>query len=170
MKRALAIRLIVCVSLFAIAIPIALAVILPRYSVSADEQEVTDSQTKLIWRRCAEGEAFSDNNISQIFMCMGTASVFTHEAALQYASAEASGSGKAWRLPNVKELSSLFHVPQPNPIYFPCFPCSTLNNYFWSSTPGDFPDSAWAVYDSNWFVGSLNRTSTYAVWLVRDAQ
>jgi len=94
----------------------------PRYTASADGQEVTDSQTGLIWRRCAEGMNWDGST------CAGAATPFTHEAALQRATAQAASSGKAWRLPNVKELSSIVDksrsYPAIDPTAFPATPSS----------------------------------------------
>lgn len=101
----------------------------PRYSVSTDGQEVTDNQTKLIWRRCSEGMVFSAGT------CTGTASTFTHETALQLAAAQASSTGIVWRLPNVKELSSIADRNLSNPAIDPtAFPATPANS-FWSASP-----------------------------------
>lgn len=104
------------------------AAVVPRYTVSIDGQEVTDNQTNLIWRRCAEGMVFSGGT------CTGTASKFTHESALQRAAAQASSTSIAWRLPNVKELASITdksRSPAIDPVVFPGTPIPR----FWSASP-----------------------------------
>ncbi len=99
-----------------------------RFTVSADGQEVTDSQTNLIWRRDIEDPGLYPSPSS-------STSLFTHEAALQRAVAVAISSGKAWRLPNIKELASLADknrsLPSIDTVAFP----SAQSSSFWSSTP-----------------------------------
>jgi hypothetical protein len=114
----------------------------PRYIVSADGQEVTDRQTSLIWRRCAEGMNWNGST------CAGVASAFTHEAALQRAAAQASSTGIAWRLPNVKELASIadksLSNPAIDPTAFPATP-ATLVNWFWSASAAAVDGSPYAA-------------------------
>ena len=113
---------------------------LAAYSYSADGSEVTDSTTGLIWRRCAEGMAWSGST------CTGTAATYTHEGALQRAASEATAS-KAWRVPNVMELSSITKLGEAvNPsIDITAFP-GTPSSWFWTSSPyvGD-SNYAWDV-------------------------
>ncbi|OGS97613.1 MAG: hypothetical protein A3K04_00130 [Gallionellales bacterium RBG_16_56_9] len=134
--------------------------------VSADGMEVTDSATGLIWRRCAEGMVFS------LGACTGTASTFTHELALARARTEATATVVAWRLPSVKELTSIadktLSNPAIDPVAFPVTPAGA----FWSASP-DVGDSyyAWVVNFINGFVVNLNyRGYSYYVRLVRAGQ
>jgi Protein of unknown function (DUF1566) len=103
-------------------LPVALGALAAPFTVSADGQEVTDTKTGLIWRRCAAGMTASGGT------CTGTASAFTHEAALTHASTQATVTGVAWRLPNVKELSSIADKSRSNPaidtVAFPATPAS----------------------------------------------
>ena len=113
---------------------------LAEYSYSADGSEVTDSITGLTWRRCSEGMAWSNGT------CTGTAASYTQGGALQRATSEATAS-KAWRLPNVLELSSITKAgeaagPSIDTTAFPGTP--SMN--FWSSSPYvDYSDYAWYV-------------------------
>ncbi len=144
-----------------------------RFIASVDGQEVTDSQTKLIWRRCAEGAVLiGDTYCTQ-------ASTFTNEEALQRAAAQANSTGKAWRLPNVKELYSLIppRASQPSTIILPFFPDISSTNWVWSATPNVGYNSTWAVLFPNigWtysmtHVPDAVNPSRYCVWLVRDGQ
>lgn len=138
----------------------------PRYTVSADGQEVTDNQTKLIWQRCAEGMSYSGGT------CTGTASFFTHEAALQQSIAQTQTTGITWRLPNVKELSSILDKTQGMPTIDPtAFPATPLQAYFWSASPY-VSDSRYAwignFTDAGAYSGS--RSNAYYVRLVRAGQ
>ena len=115
-----------------------------RFVVSADGQEVTDTKTGLIWRRCAEGMTFRSNT------CAGSYQRYSHEAALKRATREATRTGLDWRLPNVKELSSLVDRSRSGPaIDAKAFP-ATPSEWFWSSSPYvGYADSAWYVSFSN---------------------
>jgi hypothetical protein len=138
----------------------------PRYAVSPGEQEVTDVRTGLIWRRCAEGMTVTGGS------CGGSAGTFTHEAALRHAAAQASSTGLAWRLPNVKELSSITDrsrtLPAIDPTAFPATP----SNWFWSSSPYvNDANNAWYVnfnYGGPYYLGGRNLNGH--VRLVRAGQ
>ena len=146
-------------------LPVALGAFAAPFTVSADGQEVTDAKTGLIWRRCAEGMTASGGT------CTGTASAFTHEAALTRASTQATATGVAWRLPNVKELSSIadktLGYPAIDQAAFPATPA----NFFWSSSPYvGSAYSAWYVSFSDGRVNSGYRINSYYVRLVRAGQ
>lgn len=133
---------------------------------TGDGIEITDLRTGLIWRSCAEGMVWDGTT------CTGTASTFTHEAALQHAAAQASSTGVAWRLPNVKELSSIADKSLPAPtIDSNVFP-ATPSLPFWSATPyPSIPVSAWYVDFSSGAVmkNQPRATTPYNVRLVRTA-
>jgi hypothetical protein len=81
----------------------------------------------------------------------------------------------AWRLPNVKELSSIADKRLSHPAIdgtaFPATPSSTYS-WFWSSSPfaGD-PAFAWGVdFSDGYYDYRFNRTHTYYVRLVRAGQ
>ena len=135
------------------------------FTISADGQEVTDQASGLIWRRCAEGMSWDGTT------CAGSASTYTHENALVRARTEAASSAKAWRLPNVKELSSIVDRSRISPaINVAAFP-ATPSTWFWSSSPyaGDSV-SAWFVLFGNGYVYYNYRGNDYAVRLVRASQ
>jgi hypothetical protein len=124
--------------------------------------EVTDTNTGLIWRRCAEGMTWDGINT-----CTGTASVFTHEAALQRAMAQANSSGVAWRLPNVKELASITDKSL-NPTFDSTVFPATPTGIFWSSSPFvSATGYAWVVDFNAGGIGGTARNSYYSMRLVR---
>jgi len=134
-----------------------------RYIISADGKEVTDTQTRLIWRRCSEGLQWNGST------CAGIVSYFSHQAAFQQATAQAAATSRVWRLPNIKELSSIADInrnPDPaiDPLAFP----ATTSDRFWSSSPFITNSGyAWYVDFYDGYVSYALRYGSYAVRLVR---
>ena len=136
-----------------------------RFTPSADGQEVTDSRTGLIWRRCAEGMVW------KVKTCTGQAGFFNHADAAARAKA-ASTPGAEWRLPVLKELSSIVSAREAeegkaaiDPVAFPATPVAR----FWTSSstgPGYFTFVAF----SEGSAGESPRAAPGAVRLVRDAK
>jgi hypothetical protein len=135
------------------------------FTVSADGQEVTDTKTGLVWRRCAEGMTANGST------CTGTPGTFTHEAALTRARAQATDTGVAWRLPNVKELSSITDKSRSSPaIEVTVFPATPLRA-FWSSSPHlHRANEAWFVGFFDGYADGYVRNEAFAVRLVRAGQ
>jgi len=132
-----------------------------RFNFNAAGDEVTDSKTGLVWARCSVGQTWSGS------ACTGSASAHTHEQALQLA--RAAGG---WRLPNVKELSSLADKGCQNPaIDSTAFP-STPSNKYWSSSP--YVDDAYRAWGVGFDFGQVgewgDRYGIYSVRLVRTSQ
>lgn len=130
-----------------------------RYTVSADSQEITDSKTGLIWKRCAEGMTWKGKT------CTGQALFFNQPDA----AARAKASGAEWRLPVLKELSSIVSARDAeegkaaiDPVVFPGTPVAR----FWTSSstgPGYFT----FVGFSDGSAGESPRIAPGAVRLVR---
>ncbi|MDO4724850.1 MAG: DUF1566 domain-containing protein [Comamonadaceae bacterium] len=127
----------------------------------ANNAEVRDTETGLIWARCSVGQSWDGS------ACTGAASAMTHEAALAHAKGQAG-----WRLPNVKELSSLVDrgcsAPAIDATVFP----NTPGNWYWTSTPyAGNPAGAWSVNFSVGNAYNLHRgVDDGAVRLVRASQ
>lgn len=137
-----------------------------RFTPSADGEEITDSKTGLIWRRCAEGMSW------KVRTCTGKA-IFSNQAeAATRAKSAATAEGEAWRLPTMKELSSIVNVREADenkaaidPVAFPATPVAR----FWTSSsvgPGYFMYVGFAEGSA----GEGPRNSPGAVRLVRDAK
>ncbi|TAG33101.1 MAG: DUF1566 domain-containing protein [Polaromonas sp.] len=152
-------------------LPLALLTVNPasaqqRYSASADGQEITDSKTSLVWQRCAEGMSW------KVRTCVGQVVYLNQSDAAALAKAEATSSGQPWRLPTLKELSSIVAVREAeegkaaiDAIAFPATPVAR----FWTSSsvgPGYFMFVGFA--DGN--AGEGARSFPGAVRLVRDGQ
>lgn len=101
-----------------------------RYTPSPDGQEIADSKTGLVWRRCAEGMVWKSNT------CISPALFSSHPGAQARAIAAATAR-HPWRLPTLQELSSIVAVREADegkaaidPVAFPATPLAR----FWSSS------------------------------------
>lgn len=101
-----------------------------RYTASANGQEIIDSKTGLIWRRCAEGMHWKKTT------CTGNAT-YANQAQSALLAKAAASEGSDWRLPTLKELNSILSVRDAeegkaaiNPVVFPATPISR----YWTST------------------------------------
>ena len=123
---------------------------------------VTDNRTGLMWKQCSEGQSWSPGT------CSGTASGFTWPQALPQAEAATFAGYADWRVPNVKELSSLVEdcraEPAINDVLFP----NTPSSYFWSASPLAYPSyQAWLVYFDYGSAANFHRSVIAHVRLVR---
>jgi hypothetical protein len=132
----------------------------PRYSYSSDGSEVTDSKTGLVWRRCPEGWSWVDSTCR---IAPPTPTAYTYEEALARAQSQ-----HGWRLPSVKEMSSIADRSRSNPaIDTTAFP-ATVAAQFWSSSPyagGSY--GAWDVDFNHGSVGYDYRHHSFQIRLVR---
>ena len=131
---------------------------------------VTDLKTKLIWKKCSEGQKWANNT------CEDDSSIndmMNWPEALNQANQVNTGNGFAgsvnWRLPNIKELSSIIenacYGPSINLNVFP----NTPAGIYWSSTPYlGANDYVWTVR-FNYGQNSMNyKHDYYFSRLVRD--
>ena len=130
---------------------------------------VVDLQTGLMWRLCVEGTKGPKCEQNEALS-------FSWEEALLYPKKINQDAGvssfKDWRLPNIRELSSIAELQCENPAInrnvFPNAPASLV----WSSSPYSFyPHYSWFLDFSN---GSINygerKLDLYHVRLVRQAK
>ncbi len=130
------------------------------YGADAANNLVNDAWTGLQWRRCEVGRTWNGTT------CTGTASTFTHEQALAQAKSQSG-----WRLPNLKELSSLVDRSLDTlTIDATAFPDATPG-MLWSSTPHVGNNTmAWNI---NFFTGYATvdlRNRSNAIRLIRVPQ
>lgn len=135
---------------------------IPQINPSSDftdhgDGSITHQRTGLIWKKCLEGHAGVGCN-------SGSAMELNWGDALKYASA-------GWRLPNIKELSSIAERacfgPAINLSVFPGDPGLGV----WSSSPNvNEPDEVWILHFDQGDNGEVDKDHTYHIRLVRDAQ
>lgn len=127
---------------------------------------VTDQASGLQWKRCAEGQTWSGGT------CTGTVTTHNWQQALQLADAASYAGHSDWRLPNIKEISSIVERACYSPaIDQSVFPATPTNQYFWSASPyaGNSGD-AWSVYFYDGAVAYITKTDKRHVRLVRGGE
>lgn len=115
---------------------------------------ITDRATGLMWKKCFEGGI--GNRCDS-----GTVMTFTWQTALQQPGVINSGAGFAgyhdWRLPNIKELTSIVERKCIYPaINLTRFPNDPYGSFVWSGSPyANNSRRAWFVdfYDGGWGKG-----------------
>jgi Protein of unknown function (DUF1566) len=141
-----------------------------RFTSNADGTAL-DKYTGLIWKTCSEGQQW----IVSTRACNKVAGTYTWQAALQGVQVLNSKGGfakyKDWRVPSIKELSSLVETqcyrPAINARAFPGVGAVT-----WSSSP-DANDSknAWSIDFGDGSVYTFSgKSASYQVRLVRGGQ
>ncbi|MEB4590560.1 DUF1566 domain-containing protein [Candidatus Thiothrix sp. Deng01] len=139
---------------------------------------VTDNTTGLMWKRCLEGQTFSDNGTPSNYLddaCTGSATGLDWQEALgqaQTANAANDGGHNDWRVPNLKELESTVEYCRVGPaLNTEVFPGS--DDGLWSGSPLTYPGYepyAWSVlFDGGTDLGG-DRNDGRAVRLVRSGQ
>ena len=126
---------------------------------------VTDNLTGLMWAQCAAG-------LSGAGCTTGTERKHIWHGALYLADISDKASYTDWRLPNIKELSSIVEqrcfYPAINLAVFPNTPASI----FWSSSSSAQQTfSAWVVnFNVGYAVNGVSRDDSFHVRLVRSGQ
>lgn len=120
---------------------------------------VTDLNTGLMWQQGDDQNGTGWNS-----------PYYTWQQAGDYCSGLSLGGHTDWRLPTVKELTSLLNLggvdPSIDTEYFP----ECRSNHYWSgSTLVNYPDYAWRVDFYVGFVGAYDKTGTVCVRCVRGA-
>jgi hypothetical protein len=155
---------------------------------------VTHNPTGLVWKRCLEGEAFSDNGTPDNFLddqCTASAAKMNWQAALDQAKLanDSNFAGQCdWRVPDMKELKSIVEYCkslQGSQVFIAAntevFPSGGEFPVVWSSSPAisddvvvtsDVPanSAAWAVYFNLGDTGRFLRKTNLATRLVRSSE
>jgi len=133
---------------------------------------VTHSKTGLMWKKCSEG-------LSGTTCGTGAAITYTWQSGFQAAQVLNQNVGYAgftdWRLPNIKELTSIVEEqcnnPASNVAIFPV----TISNAYWSSTPYALiaASGGTGVWVVNFVTGNIDgsaKNANHYVRLVRGGQ
>lgn len=126
-----------------------------RFTISSDGTQVLDQKTGLTWQRCIEGRVWDSS--AGVCVSTGVFSLVSHIQALVLAKSR----GGSWRLPNVKELASVYD----GAVVTTVFPGS--NDDCWSSTTARFNGAAYVVSPDG-TVYTYARTLLSCVRLVRS--
>ena len=134
-----------------------------RFTISSNGQDVTDTTSKLVWRRCAEGLRWDGKT------CAGKVKTFKYPEAKEAAAAAAKGDAKAWRIPTRDELVALVDkTAKKKPrIDVKAFH-ETPAKPFWAIRPGTDDDlNAWLVNFANGKVSGNTGQRRFPLRLVR---
>lgn len=140
---------------------------------------VTDNKTGLMWKRCSEGQTWGADLWSAGNTCNSIGTSYNWQTALQQAQTVNNTGGyagkKDWRLPNVKELSSIVErqcsAPAINQIVFPSTDSYFLSGDFWTSTPNTkYDGDAWFVSFRSGDADEYVKSNSNQVRLVRGGQ
>lgn len=143
-----------------------------RYTDNGDGT-VTDKQTGLMWKQCSEGLATTSTPCDT-----GSAATYSWQGALTQAQTVNSAGFAGyndWRLPNIKELSSLVEEACYSPaINSVRFPETMFVDYFgyWSSSPyvGSRGNGTWLYNFNGGSAYFVIRTASHYTRLVRGGQ
>ncbi len=103
-----------------------------------------DPKTGLRWFRCNAGERFQDGQ------CLGEAHLMSKTDAVAYVADFSAASGKAWRLPTLKEMGELKETDCTNPaINTKVFPTAKVEQYWASDNSRHGAQLACAYYSFN---------------------
>ena len=131
-----------------------------RYTLSAGGQEVTDSQTKLVWQRCPLGAKWDGK------VCSGKPTKFN----LVQAKKANDPSNAAWRMPTKDEFLTLADrskkKPKMDTTAFPAKP----SDLYWALRPEtDDNLNAWVADFRNGKIYGNTRDARHFVRLVRPS-
>lgn len=134
--------------------------------IDHEDGTVTHTKTGLMWMRCSLGQTWDQADK----VCTGDAQPLTWQQALNTAYDYQYVSKSDWRLPNIKELSSILERrcarPSINATVFP----NTQSDDYWTSTPSAIdPLRSWVVAFFTGSNGLKDKTLFPYVRLVRTA-
>jgi len=143
-------------------------------SYTRNTYTVNDNVTGFEWQRYGHGSSNGYTAPTAVGNCATGGSyssgycTYSWQNALKYC-ANLNMDGKTdWRLPNVKELTSIVHYSTYSPSINTSYFSNTASNYYWSSTTYSFNSSyAWNVYFNYGNSNGTNKATRYRVRCVR---
>jgi len=149
-----------------------------RYQIKADGHVIEDQVTGLQWARCSLGQEWDGIG------CEGWADLLNWTDAIKQASKDKTGGINDWRLPTIKELSTLAFCSSGEPEAFAngdgCqgefdrptidqyfFPNTRQSSYWSSSTDANNGSDAWRLGFDNGYGNYNFKINSYSVRLVR---
>lgn len=135
------------------------------------EGTASDSITKLMWKKCIEGQAYHNET------CSGTSLALPWVDAIEFANSSTFAGFTDWRLPNIKELASIIERQCYDPaLNLDVFPMADTDRGFypgshriWSSTPKYEADDQ-QIRSSYYVDLSAGHTDTYSLGAYSDAR
>ncbi len=129
-----------------------------------DNGQLLHLRTNLMWMRCAIGQTWDGET------CAGEAEPYTWKQALELSVGYEFNDSANWRLPNIKELSSITERSCTRPsVDVDLFPATPPDD-FWTSTPSmKDTERAWVVAFFNSSNSIKEKDRTVFVRLVRTA-
>lgn len=125
---------------------------------------VTDTATNLMWQKCSAGQPNDPG-------CSGAAAAYVwdgSQGAIGYCEGLTLGGYNDWRLPNIKELTSIVDLTTYSPSIKLAYFQNTQSSSYWSSTTlSDFTTSAWCVNFFDGITWGSDKANTYYVRCVR---
>lgn len=130
--------------------------------VDLGDGTVEDTETGLVWVRCSLGQEWENGD------CIGEDEEMTWLEALDRAENLSYGGHDDWRLPNIKELSTIVEYscsfPAINEEIFP----NTQSEYIWSSSPTLSGGGSWSVLFSTANTVTAGQNRLQSVKVVRN--
>lgn len=135
-----------------------------RFTIHADNT-VTDHATQLMWQRCTIGQR-------GISCGEGETTYMQWNTALKTAETNEFANYSDWRLPNIKELTSIIERNCFKPaINLDIFPNTPVAGLYWSSSPfiqSNF--NVWIAYTEFGYDYEANKRDYNLIRLVRNVQ
>lgn len=141
---------------------------------------VNQKSTGLMWKRCLEGQVFSNNDTDNEFSddkCLGEPSLFNWQEALTLVTSINSNGllgYKDWRIPNIKELISLIEDCRVSPgshskRNIDIFPISLCYEEWSSTSNASYPTyTAWGSSSCTDYESTYYKNISISVRLVRN--
>lgn len=124
---------------------------------------VSNGNYRLMWSQCSLGQSWSESDLA----CIGSPNNYQWGNALKAANSADYAGYTDWRLPNIKELSSIIERQCADPAINSNLFLGTLSEPYWTSTPVFATGSENRVWAVQFDEGSNNKRPKSSIALVR---